>query len=66
MTHTQENSQMFTQDQTVYATVNHEKVGGVYIHRISGKKNRHCIGVKRADKHRLHWITVSSKKLTTS
>lgn len=53
-------------DQAVFVNVNGRGMPGVYMHPIKGKKNRHCVAVKRDGWRRLHWVTVSTKKLAAA
>lgn len=53
-------------DQKVFVKVNGIGVEGAYMHPINGKKNRHCVAVKRGRWRRPHWVTVSTKKLASA
>lgn len=50
----------------VSVVVNGARTSGAYMHPIKGKKNRHCVAIQRAPWRRLHWVTVSTKKLTAA
>lgn len=55
-----------TKDQKVFLNVNGLGAEGIYMHPIKGKKDRHCVAVKREGWRRLHWVTVSTKKLAAA
>lgn len=52
--------------QKVFLNVNGKGAEGIYMHPIKGKKNRHCVAVRREGWRRDHWVTVSSKKLAAA
>lgn len=52
--------------QKVFVKVNGIGTPGTYMHLIKGKKNRHCVAVVRDGWRRLHWVTVSTKKLAVA
>lgn len=49
-----------------FVIVNGTRTAGHYMHPIKGKKNRHCVAVKRGGWRRDHWVTVSTKKLSAA
>jgi hypothetical protein len=53
-------------DDKVFVKVNGIGMQGTYMHPIRGKKNRHCVAVKRDGWRRDHWVTVSTKKLAAA
>lgn len=49
-----------------FVKVNGVGTAGTYMHPIKGKRNRHCVAVKRDGWRRDHWVTVSTKKLAAA